>query len=40
VLVMRGGHVVGFGTHQELLKSSPYYKELYDMQASGYTQDD
>lgn len=36
VLVLKAGTVHSFGTHQELMKSDTYYKELYAMQSSMY----
>lgn len=35
ILVMEGGEIVARGKHQELLKSSPIYKEIYDIQFGG-----
>ena len=32
VLVMDNGRMIGYGTHDELLKSCPAYKEIYDIQ--------
>jgi ATP-binding cassette subfamily B protein len=28
IIVMQGGKIVGVGTHKQLLKSTPLYKEL------------
>ena len=35
ILVLDGGKVVDFGTHDELMKSSPIYREVYDSQQKG-----
>jgi len=32
ILVLEGGRVVAEGTHQELMASSPIYREIYDSQ--------
>ena len=32
ILVMDDGKIVNMGTHEELLRSSPIYKEIYDLQ--------
>lgn len=32
ILVLEGGKVVGLGKHEDLLKSSPIYKEIYETQ--------
>ncbi|MBO7359250.1 MAG: ABC transporter ATP-binding protein, partial [Clostridia bacterium] len=32
VMVMDGGRIIGLGTHEELLKTCPAYKEIYDVQ--------
>ena len=32
ILVLDGGKVVGRGKHEELLKTSPIYKEIYETQ--------
>lgn len=37
VYVMDGGKVVGYGTHKELLKTCRTYKEIYDSQLGGGT---
>ena len=34
ILVMDNGCVKGFGTHEELLKTCPLYKEIFDIQIS------
>lgn len=36
IVVFKDGRVSGIGTHDELLKSSPYYKEMYEAQAQFY----
>ncbi len=33
ILVFEGGHIIGDGSHQELYRNCPLYKELYDKQA-------
>ncbi|MBQ8641468.1 MAG: ABC transporter ATP-binding protein [Clostridia bacterium] len=38
ILVMDQGKVVSMGTHDELLKSSPIYREVYGQQTKGGTQ--
>ncbi len=35
ILVFSEGKIVGDGTHEELLKNSPVYKELYDSEVRG-----
>lgn len=35
IIVMDGGTIVAAGTHDELLKSSPIYKEVYESQMKG-----
>jgi len=35
IIVMDGGRVAAFGTHQELLKSSQIYREVYESQTKG-----
>ena len=32
VMVMDGGRIIGLGTHEELLKTCPAYREIYDVQ--------
>jgi ATP-binding cassette subfamily B protein len=36
IIVLRGGHVVESGTHEELLSAGGLYEELFRMQAAGY----
>ena len=36
IIVLRGGHVVESGTHEELLANNGLYEELFRMQAAGY----
>ena len=35
ILVMDGGRIVAQGTHQQLLKTSPIYQEVYYSQTKG-----
>ena len=35
ILVMEGGRIVDMGTHEELLVSSPIYREVYESQTKG-----
>ena len=35
IVVMDGGMINGFGTHEELLKTNAIYKEVYDSQMKG-----
>lgn len=35
ILVMNEGEIVSIGTHEELVKSSPIYKEIYESQQKG-----
>lgn len=35
ILVLDGGKVVDFGSHDELMKSSPIYREVYESQRKG-----
>lgn len=39
IIVMDGGQVSGFGTHEELLKTNKIYKEVYDLQTKGSDSD-
>ena len=34
ILVLEDGHVVGLGTHSELLQTCPTYQEIVDSQMS------
>ena len=36
VLVLKGGKVEAFDTHSNLMSTNSYYREMYDMQASGF----
>ena len=36
ILLLKDGQIEAVGPHDQLLKTSPYYRELYDMQASLY----
>ena len=35
IVVMDGGAIEAVGTHEELLKRSPIYREVYDSQTKG-----
>lgn len=35
IIVMEGGQIDGFGTHEELLKNNEIYREVYESQTSG-----
>ena len=35
ILVMEGGHVTGFDTHEHLLESNQFYREVNDLQSMG-----
>ena len=35
ILVMDGGRIVDVGTHEELLKTSAIYREVYESQTKG-----
>ncbi len=35
ILVLRDGHMAGIGSHDELMDTCPYYKELYEIQSEG-----
>ena len=40
ILVMDGGGVVAMGTHEELLKSCDIYRETYESQMKGGSDDE
>ena len=40
ILIMDGGCIVAMGTHEELLKSSPIYQEVYESQNKGGQEDE
>lgn len=40
IIVMDDGHVSGFGTHEELLKTNPIYQEVYATQVKGGEDDE
>ena len=40
ILIMDGGRLVAMGTHEELLKSSPIYQEVYESQNKGGQEDE
>ena len=35
IIIMDEGQVMGFGSHEELLKSSEIYREVYESQTAG-----
>ena len=35
IIVMDNGNVTAFGTHEELLKTSPIYREVFESQTGG-----
>ena len=37
IIIMDGGMIAGKGTHEELLKSNPIYREIYEEQTKGGT---
>ena len=37
ILVLEGGRIVSAGTHEELLETSPIYREVYESQQKGET---
>ena len=39
ILGMEDGHVMGFGTHRELLAEDPIYQEIYQSQMKGEDED-
>ncbi|MBM6897957.1 ABC transporter ATP-binding protein [Pseudoflavonifractor capillosus] len=40
ILIMDGGRIVAMGSHDELLKSSPIYQEVYESQNKGGQEDE
>ena len=40
ILVMDGGKIVDMGTHEELLKTSSIYREVYESQTKGKEAED
>ena len=40
ILVMDGGTIAASGTHEELLKTSEIYREVYESQTNGGEQDE
>ena len=38
IIVMDGGRVNGFGTHEELMKTNEIYREVYESQKKGGTE--
>ena len=40
ILVMEGGKISAMGTHQELLQSCQTYREIYDSQTKGGSDDE
>ena len=40
ILVMEGGRISAMGTHEELLRNCPVYREIYDSQTKGGSDDE
>ena len=40
ILVMDGGKIAAMGTHEELLKSCDIYREIYESQTKGGSDDE
>ncbi len=40
IIVLDGGRINGFGTHEELLKNNTIYREVYESQVKGGTDDE
>ncbi len=40
IIIMEGGMIAGVGTHDELLKSNPIYREIYEEQTKGGSGDE
>jgi ATP-binding cassette subfamily B protein len=40
IIIMEGGKIMGTGTHDELLKSSDIYREIYEEQTKKGGSDD
>ena len=40
IIILDGGRIVGAGNHEELLKSSEIYREVYESQQKGGNQDE
>lgn len=40
IMVLDQGRIVGFGTHDELLKSNDIYRDIYELQQKGADQDE
>ena len=39
ILILEGGQIAAFGTHKELMASSPIYQEVYASQTKGGNED-
>ena len=39
ILILEGGQITAFGTHEELMASSPIYQEVYASQTKGGNED-
>ena len=39
ILILEGGQIAAFGTHEELMASSPIYQEVYASQTKGGNED-
>ena len=40
IIIMDGGKIMGTGTHEELLKTSEIYREIYEEQTKGGSGDE
>ena len=40
ILVMDNGRIAASGTHEELMRSSPIYREVYEQQTKGGERDE
>ena len=40
IIIMEGGRVASVGTHDELLKTSDIYREIYEQQTKGGNEDE
>ena len=40
IIVLEGGKLNGFGTHEDLLKNNAIYREVYESQVKGGSEDE